>query len=84
MICCPCGGEATVGMNLTDVTNKFVGNRYDRMSTIQLELYLYPYVEMEFANKRQLNTFVMYERACNLLFSTNDIPTSTCLLILCS
>jgi len=38
MICCPCGGEATVGMYLTDVTTKFVGNRYDRMSTIQLEL----------------------------------------------
>ena len=28
---------------------------------------------MEFANKRQLNTFVIYEHACNLLFSTNDI-----------
>ena len=39
---------------------------------------------MEFANKRQLNTFVIYERARNLLFSTNEIPTSICLLILCS
>jgi len=28
---------------------------------------------MEFANKRQLITFIIYERACNLLFSTNDI-----------
>jgi len=77
---------------------------------------------MEFANKRQLNTFDIYERVCNLLFSTkyghfsvnestnwelsnpanftnwemsglrnvrlpfstNDISTSICLLILCS
>jgi len=28
---------------------------------------------MEFENKRQLNTFVIYERACNLLFSKNGI-----------
>jgi len=32
---------------------------------------LYPYVKMESANKRQLNTFVTCELACNLLFSTN-------------
>jgi len=36
-------------------------------------LYLHPLVKMEFANKRQLHTFVIYERACNLLFSTNDL-----------
>ena len=28
---------------------------------------------MEFANKRQLNTLAIYERACTLLFSTNDL-----------
>ena len=67
--------EVTVGMNLTDVPNRFVqivGNRYCRLPTISFGTYYIHKLKWKFANKRQLNTFVIYECACNLLFCTND------------